>query len=84
MAVSNGALGSVQNVHKAWAWSRQSTRYQRSLEGNRRRQADPVVRPDPSRIFCEGVMPANHLNLATNIANFTKKHDLDGVDTVYY
>jgi GH18 family chitinase len=31
-------------------------------------------------IFREGVTAANRLKLATNIANFVKKHDLDGVD----
>ncbi|OAQ63718.2 chitinase [Pochonia chlamydosporia 170] len=36
--------------------------------------------PDTYTIFREGVKPANRLTLATNIANFIKKHNLDGVD----
>lgn len=31
-------------------------------------------------IFRNGVTPANRLKMATNIANFIKEHDLDGVD----
>ncbi|KAK5654618.1 hypothetical protein OQA88_6939 [Cercophora sp. LCS_1] len=31
-------------------------------------------------IFREGVKPANRIKMATSIANFIKKHDLDGVD----
>ncbi|RYO77550.1 hypothetical protein DL766_010122 [Monosporascus sp. MC13-8B] len=36
--------------------------------------------PDTYYIFRNGVKPANRLKMATNIANFIKKHDLDGVD----
>lgn len=31
-------------------------------------------------IFRQGVTPANRLKLATNIANFIKYHNMDGVD----
>ncbi|EGE06693.1 chitinase [Trichophyton equinum CBS 127.97] len=37
--------------------------------------------PEAPTIICEGVTHANRLKLATNIANFIRKHDLDGVDT---
>ncbi|EFE44221.1 class V chitinase, putative [Trichophyton verrucosum HKI 0517] len=36
--------------------------------------------PGPYTIICEGVTDANRLKLATNIANFIKKHGLDGVN----
>lgn len=36
--------------------------------------------PDTYFIFREGVKPANRLKMATSIAEFIKKHDLDGVD----
>ncbi|EXV01258.1 chitinase (glycoside hydrolase family 18) [Metarhizium robertsii] len=36
--------------------------------------------PETYTIFREGVKDANRLTLATNIADFIKKHDLDGVD----
>ncbi|OLN96797.1 Killer toxin subunits alpha/beta 2 [Colletotrichum chlorophyti] len=36
--------------------------------------------PDTYYIFREGVKPANRMKMATNIANFIKKHELDGVD----
>ncbi len=36
--------------------------------------------PNTYLIFRNGVKPANRLTMATNIANFIKKHDLDGVD----
>lgn len=36
--------------------------------------------PATYTIFREGVTPANRLTMATNIANFIKEHDLDGVD----
>jgi hypothetical protein len=36
--------------------------------------------PDTYMIFRDGVKPANRLKMATNIANFIKEHNLDGVD----
>ncbi|KXH62440.1 glycosylhydrolase family 18-6 [Colletotrichum nymphaeae SA-01] len=36
--------------------------------------------PDTYWIFREAVTPANRLKVATNIANYIKKHNLDGVD----
>ncbi|KAF5485943.1 Killer toxin subunits alpha/beta [Colletotrichum fructicola] len=36
--------------------------------------------PDTYFIFREGVKPANRMKMATNIANFIKTHELDGVD----
>lgn len=36
--------------------------------------------PATYHIFREGVTAANRLKMATNIANFIKEHDLDGVD----
>lgn len=36
--------------------------------------------PETYFIFREGVKPANRLKMATNIANFIKTHNLDGVD----
>lgn len=36
--------------------------------------------PSTYTIFRQGVLPANRLKLATNIANFIKYHNLDGVD----
>jgi GH18 family chitinase len=36
--------------------------------------------PTTYHIFRNGVTPANRLTLATNIANFIRQHDLDGVD----
>jgi GH18 family chitinase len=36
--------------------------------------------PETYFIFREGVKPANRLTMATNIANFIKVHNLDGVD----
>ncbi|KAK8131380.1 hypothetical protein PG984_007818 [Apiospora sp. TS-2023a] len=36
--------------------------------------------PATYSIFRNGVTPGNRLQMATNIANFIKKHDLDGVD----
>ncbi|TPX08096.1 uncharacterized protein E0L32_010163 [Thyridium curvatum] len=36
--------------------------------------------PATYAIFRNGVTPANRLKMATNIANFIKKHNLDGVD----
>lgn len=36
--------------------------------------------PSTYNIFRQGVTPANRLTLATNIANYIKMHDLDGVD----
>ncbi|EJP62058.1 chitinase-like protein [Beauveria bassiana ARSEF 2860] len=36
--------------------------------------------PSTYNIFRQGVTPANRLKLATNIANYIKKHRLDGVD----
>ncbi|KAF1835102.1 glycoside hydrolase [Decorospora gaudefroyi] len=36
--------------------------------------------PATYAIFRDGVTSANRLKMATNIANFIKKHDLDGVD----
>ncbi|KAK8062875.1 hypothetical protein PG997_014972 [Apiospora hydei] len=36
--------------------------------------------PATYSIFRNGVTPANRLQMATNIANFIKTHDLDGVD----
>lgn len=36
--------------------------------------------PATYAIFRNGVKPANRLTMATKIANFIKKHDLDGVD----
>ena len=39
-----------------------------------------LTKPDTYFIFHEGVKAANHLKIATNIANFIKEHDLDGVD----
>ncbi len=36
--------------------------------------------PATYRIFREGTKPANRITFATNMANFVKEHDLDGVD----
>ncbi|RAH55255.1 chitinase [Aspergillus piperis CBS 112811] len=36
--------------------------------------------PETYKIFRNGVKPANRLTMATNIANFIKDNDLDGVD----
>lgn len=44
--------------------------------GSRTISNDPVT----YTIIREGVTDANRLQLATNIANFIKKHDLDGVN----
>jgi GH18 family chitinase len=41
---------------------------------------DFLNNPQTYTIFRNGVMPANRLTVVTNIANFVKKHDLDGVD----
>jgi GH18 family chitinase len=36
--------------------------------------------PSTYTIFCEGVTAVNRLTMATNIANFIKANNLDGVD----
>ncbi|KAL4904081.1 hypothetical protein BDW74DRAFT_185756 [Aspergillus multicolor] len=41
---------------------------------------DFSTNPSTYNIFREGTQAANRLKLATNIANFIKEHDLDGVD----
>ena len=41
---------------------------------------DFSTEPDTYFIFRNGVKPANRFKMATNIANFIKKHDLDGAD----
>ncbi|AEO70565.1 glycoside hydrolase family 18 protein [Thermothielavioides terrestris NRRL 8126] len=41
---------------------------------------DFSTNPSTYNIFRSGVTPANRMTLATNIANFVKAHNLDGVD----